>query len=73
MGYRPKFACQCPFYENEYRKGICCEGIDNTSGITLNFNSEEEKVEYIKNNCIKEYPEECELFKMLIEKYVAAD
>jgi hypothetical protein len=73
MGYRPRFTCSCPFYEKEFRKGICCEGIANTSGLTINFNTEEEKTKYIKCNCIKDYPEECKIFQLLTEKYAAVD
>lgn len=73
MGYRPKYACSCPFYEKEIRKGICCEGIGSCSGITMNFNTEEEKLKYIRANCINAYPEQCRIFQILTEKYATVD
>jgi hypothetical protein len=73
MGYRPKYACQCPFYEKEFRKGICCEGISSAAGTTVNFDTEEKKYEYIKSHCLHEYPEQCPLFQVLTEKYAVAD
>ena len=45
--YRPSYVCRCPFYENEYRKGICCEGVGEASSTTMNFEDENKKNEYI--------------------------
>lgn len=67
--YRPKYICNCPFYEKEYKKGICCEAIvTSASDNTINFNSESEKDEYIRKHCTK-YTPDCELYKMLMQKY----
>lgn len=69
--YRPSYVCRCPFYENEYRKGICCEGIGEASSTTMNFEDENKKNEYIKQYCINEYPEECKIFQILAQKWGA--
>lgn len=67
--YRPKYICNCPFYEKEYKKGICCEAIVNSaSDNTMYFKSEEAKDDYVRKNCTKYVPE-CPLYKVLIKKY----
>ena len=67
--YRPKYVCLCPFYGGEYIKGICCDGIDESNLTVRKFNTEEEKIEYIKENCIHEIPEDCPIFQILISKF----
>ena len=68
--YKPLYACKCPFYDREFIRGICCEGIDKAAGNTMMFSSEVEKREYIKANCIHEEPENCKLYDLLMEKYI---
>lgn len=73
MGYRPLYKCECPFYDKEYRKGVCCEGIDTAANINLMFPCEKDKVEYVKKNCKNEMPADCKIFNLLIEKYAESD
>lgn len=69
MSYRPKYICDCPFYENEYKKGICCEAIvTSASENVMYFETEAEKDEYIRKHCTKAEPN-CELYKLIIKKY----
>ena len=70
MGYRPKYICNCPFYEYETEKRIFCEGIDSAAGNIMTFNSEEEKNKFIVKNCVKCMPGACKLFELLTEKYL---
>ena len=69
MSYRPKYICNCPFYQKEFKKGICCEAIvASASDNTMYFASEAEKDEYIRKHCVKLQPD-CELYKLLMRKY----
>ena len=69
--YRPKYECFCPFYAGEFRKSICCDGIEECTRTIREFESEEQKNKYISEHCIKECPEDCDLFHILIDKYGA--
>lgn len=73
MGYRPLYKCECPFYDREYRKGVCCEGIDAAASTIQMFADEKDKVAFIKKNCKNEIPEDCKIFNLLIEKYADSD
>ncbi len=69
MSYRPKYICNCPFYEKEFKKAICCEAVvAGASENAMYFASEAEKDEYVRKNCTKSEPN-CEIYKMLIKKY----
>lgn len=67
--YRPKYKCYCPFYENEYKKGICCSGLETSSQTVMEFNTEEEKNCYIECHCTSKYPENCQLFGLLAKNF----
>ena len=67
--YRPKYTCYCPFYEGEYRKGICCSGIDGSCKTVKYFASEEEKCRFIRKNCVNEHPECCKLYDNLYKEF----
>ena len=67
--YSPRYDCYCPFYENEYKKCVCCSGLGTVNRISLEFNSEEEKYNYIRQHCIKKYPEDCVYFKCIAINY----
>ena len=67
--YRPKYRCFCPFYENEYIKGVCCSGAAGATRTTLEFGSEEEKYEFIKLHCVNEQPDNCPYFQLLAMQF----
>lgn len=69
MPYRPKYICECPFYEKEYRKAICCEAmIASASENVMYFETEAAKDEYVRKHCTKAEPD-CELYRLLMKKY----
>lgn len=73
MGTKPKFICNCPFYLGEGKKGIWCEGITNSKKIILEFKTEKQKDKHIRKYCYHEFPEDCEIFKLLMSKYAEDD
>ena len=62
--YRPKFVCYCPFYEGEYRKAICCSGVEKSTKTVRYFPSEEMKIKYVKGHCTHKCPD-CPLYNIL--------
>jgi hypothetical protein len=69
--FRPKYICRCPFYQKEYRLGICCDGIENDTNLTTMFFDEETKKDaYVRGHCTKVHPD-CKLYRLLMEKYEA--
>ena len=70
MGYRPKFDCLCPFYITDTEKRIQCEGTTGLESIKLIFETEEDKLKFIKKNCTHDNPEGCDLYQILIKKYI---
>ena len=49
---------KCPYYKLEARLSITCEGFQGDGNCVIKFDSEEEKNEYIRNNCYL-YPNAC--------------
>lgn len=62
--YRPKYVCYCPYYEGEYRKAICCSGVDEATKNVMYFVSEEQKCEFVKRHCTHDKPN-CKIFNIL--------
>ncbi len=69
--YRPVYECYCPFYQGEYKKCICCDGIGESTKTIKEFDTEKAKINYISKHCIQEMPNDCEIFCVLAEKYGA--
>ena len=59
---------KCPYYINETKKCVSCEGIIDGSKNTMGFQSEDEKDTFIIGYCMR-YPNECILSKALDNKY----
>ena len=69
MSIRPKFVCNCPFYLGEGKKGIWCEGIDGAKKLIMEFKTENQKDKYIRKYCYHENPENCTIYRLLMERY----
>lgn len=69
MGYPTKFYINCPFYQLESKTSIVCEGVGQAIKNKMVFETEEQKVKHVKTNCTCPFPEHCELFTMLVQKY----
>ena len=63
---------QCPFYLFGGRKSIGCEGITEDCFIRLVFKSEEKKKAQENIFCNRRY-KNCEIYRMLMEKYEEED
>lgn len=59
---------KCPFYRSSGKRKITCEGITDDCTTTLTFTSQEKKALQKKIFCDAKY-ENCEIHKMLEEKY----
>ncbi len=59
----------CPFFISESVKSITCEGIIGEQNVTR-FNSEQEKKLHQGKYCTKRDYENCEICKVLLEKYI---
>ncbi len=58
----------CPFYQSMANKSISCEGITDDCITKLLFISSEKRELHRKIFCEKKY-ENCEIYRMLEEKY----
>ena len=59
---------QCPFFLFSGRKSVGCEGITDDCFIRMVFKSEDKKKEHQKIFCEERY-KNCEIYRMLMEKY----
>lgn len=60
---------RCPFYQSDDGKNrIVCEGIGNSSNLSLYFRSKCDYETQIQVFCCKHY-KKCEVHRMLMEKY----
>lgn len=73
MNYNPKFYPNCPFYITESERSIVCDGIECAIKNKMVFDSEKEKLDYQKKNCLEISPEGCQLYCLLCEKYATSD
>ena len=60
---------KCPFFLSSSKRKITCEGIIEDCTITLNFSSQEKRNIQCGIFCDEKY-ENCEIYRMLSEKYV---
>lgn len=58
----------CPYYKGSNAKQISCEGITEGSITILSFSSKEKRNKQRRIFCNQRY-ENCEVFRMLEEKY----
>ena len=70
--YQGKYNCvvnaKCPFFRSDSVKGIRCEGMPDTKGIRVLFDSEEEKNRYEEEYCLK-YPNRCKHAEVMEKEY----
>ncbi len=59
---------QCPFYLFGGRKTVGCEGVTDDFFIRLVFKAEEKKEAHERIFCDERY-KNCEIYRMLMEKY----
>jgi hypothetical protein len=59
---------QCPFYKEQVKQSISCEGLTDESIIKLWFNSQKAKELHMKVFCQNKY-KNCEIYTMLEKKY----
>ncbi len=59
---------KCPFFYENSRKSVICEGITDDSILCLKFLSENGRDKQRRIFCDKNY-EKCEIFRMLMKKY----
>lgn len=65
---------QCPFYENDERGCIRCEGVVDDTRLKLSFQNrdgsldQDRKLDYLHTYCIHNY-QSCRIHKMLMGKY----
>ena len=58
---------QCPFYKNESKNSIRCEGVISIT-CSNNFNTSTEKKKHLEKHCCDKY-EDCEIYKVVCKKY----
>lgn len=58
----------CPFYRNDEKRKIVCEGVGEAEAIELRFRYTQERNKQIRLFCAGCY-ERCEIFRMVSEKY----
>lgn len=59
---------QCPFYKNDERQIIRCEGVENGTALHLAFSTRPQLKEYKKTFCRRSW-EGCLIAMMLNQKY----
>lgn len=60
---------KCPYFERNSEKSITCEGLIKGSRLKMEFQTEDEKDDFLKKNC-NEYPDcECAVRVALDRKY----
>lgn len=69
MNYSLQTIIQCPFFVSETKNLICCEGFVTKTCMTTAFCTRENKIEYIKEHCVKVDGGTCHLAMSLFEKY----
>lgn len=61
----------CPFYQRESKYQITCEGIIYGSYTQTRFESESEKLEFMRKACASfEHALRCPLAKLLMQRYL---
>ncbi len=60
---------KCPFYLNESRNLLSCEGVFKNTCMTTRFADAESKKEHLKRNCFFEDGGACPMAKSLFAKY----
>lgn len=67
-GSYKKADVRCPFYrfDNGQRKKIACEGLTDSSVITLVYRKQSEYLTQINEFCCKNYTN-CEIYRMLMQ------
>ena len=58
----------CPFYRNDEKGKIICEGVGEYEAIVLRFRYTQERNKQIRLFCAGDYAK-CEVFRMILEKY----
>ena len=58
----------CPFYRNDERNKVICEGCGEAEAIVLCFRYTQERNKQIRLFCAGCY-EKCEVYRMISEKY----
>lgn len=58
----------CPFYRNDEKRKIVCEGVGEAEAIVLRFRYTQERNQQIRIFCAGDYAK-CEVFRMVLEKY----
>ncbi len=69
MNYSLETIIRCPFFVGERKNLLCCEGFVTGTCMTTSFPERENKINYIKQNCIKVDGGTCHLAVSLFEKY----
>lgn len=46
---------ECPYYLRDEGAKICCEGIAQTKGVNLIFNTREQALLYRRDHCIRDW------------------
>ena len=59
---------KCPYFLNESRLQLTCEGISENTKLALKFRSEREKIMYIEKEC-RCYPNFCQIAAVLENEY----
>ena len=60
---------KCPFYLNETRNLISCEGVVKNTCMTTRFPDAESKKRHLRTHCYLEDGGECPMAKSLFAKY----
>lgn len=68
MGRKENKSAKCPFYKEEDRQKVFCEGVEENSKIHLAFSSPTQKSEYCRKYCYRNY-KYCLIADMLFYKY----
>ena len=59
----------CPFYRKEEAKKLFCEGVEDGTGLMIQFDSQEHRFQFRERFCYCENWVNCRLARMLNEKY----
>lgn len=72
MSRKESKLAKCPFYKEEDRQKIICEGVVDNSSIHVAFSSPTQKGEYCRQFCYRHY-DDCLVADMLYCKYDEED
>ena len=69
MSFSAKAIIQCPFFKEEKKNLLCCEGFIEGTCMTTAFRTRENAVQYILDNCVRVDGGSCPMASNLFEKY----